>query len=383
MNSKKEIKIVFTGGGTGGHIFPLIAVIEEIKNLLRNNEKLKFWYIGPKNKYFIPLLSEQGIKIKIIFSGKWRRYWEIKAFFQNILDIFKFLIGFFQSLFLLHSIKPDLIFSKGGYGSLPVVIAGFFKKIPIFLHESDITCGFSNKILAKFSKKIFISFHETKGLPKEKLIFTGNPIRKVLLKGAEEKKEFSLNLTEEKPILLVLGGSQGAQRINELIFQILPEILNEFEIIHQVGIENFKKFKERISLKLKNSFLKRYYHPIGFLNVKELGFCYSKADLIINRAGSGSIFEISAFGKPSILIPLPESAQNHQLENARYYEKRGACVVLEEKEITTPFILLKKIRELKNDPERLKEMSKKAKEFSQIEAGKKIAEIILKELKIW
>ena len=371
------MKILFTGGGTGGHIFPIIAVIRELRKA-----KVDLFYIGPKDEISQTFLSKEGVRIKTISAGKLRRYFDLRAFFQNIIDVFKFPIGFLQAFFQIFFLKPDLIFSKGGYGSLAPSLAGFLLKKPIFLHESDVISGRANRLVAKFSLKIFVSFPETEGLPADKIIPAGNPIRRELLAGSKERAKEIFNLTREKPIILIFGGSQGAQRINNLIFQILPEILMEFELIHQLGTQNFKKFKNSAELKLSNfPKLKKYYHPFPFLDEEELRAAYCVCDLILSRAGSGSIFEISAMGKPSILIPLPESAQNHQLKNAITYAKNGACLVLPEKDLT-PLILLEKLKKLMAQPQELRKMEKSAKEFARPEAGKLIAQSILKELKM-
>lgn len=374
------MKILFTGGGTGGHIFPIIAVIRELKKLTK--EKVDLFYIGPKDEISQIFLSKEEVKIKTISAGKLRRYFDLRAFFQNIIDIFKFPIGFVQAFFQIFFLAPDLIFSKGGYGSISPTLAGFLLKKPIFLHESDIISGRANRLMAKFSLKIFISFPKTESLPADKIIPAGNPIRSELLAGSKEKAKEIFNLTGEKPIILIFGGSQGAQRINNLIFQILPEILMEFELIHQLGSQNFKEFKNSAELKLSNfPEIKKYYHSFPFLDEEELRAAYCVCDLILSRAGSGSIFEISAIGKPSILIPLPESAQNHQLKNAQSYAKNGACLVLQEKNLT-PLILLEKLKKLMAEAQELRKMEKSAKEFARPEAGKLIAESILKELKM-
>ncbi len=371
-------KILFTGGGTGGHLFPILEIARKLKEF--SKEEIEFFYLGPKDKFSQKILLPEGIKVKTILAGKIRRYWDAKAIFQNILDFFKFWIGFFQSLFYLSFLKPNLIFSKGGYGSLPCVLAASILKIPIFLHESDIVAGLSSKILAKFSQKIFVSFEQTKGLPKEKSIFVGNPIRTKFL-NLNPKKAFEVfNLEGKKPVLFVIGGSQGSERINNLIFQNLKEILKEFEVIHQLGKENFKKWEEKILKKLEGfNHLKNSYHFFGFLKEEKLALAYKISDLVLSRAGSGTIFEILAFGKPAILIPLPESAQNHQLENAKYFSKVGAFVFLEEKKLNGK-ILLETLKRLKNNPEKLKRMSEISKKFAKIKAGEEIAKFILKEI---
>lgn len=373
------MKILFTGGGTGGHIFPIIAIVREIDRLKK--EEVNFFYIGPKDKISQNLLSKEGIKVKTILAGKLRRYFDLKAVSQNIFDIFlKFPIGFFQSFFYIFFLAPDLIFSKGGYGSLPVTLAGFLLRTPIFLHESDITPGLANRVSAKFSSEIFISFtvKETEHFPVNKIISVGNPIRRELLTGSREMAKKNFNLTGEKPIILVFGGSQGAQRLNNLILQILPEILTEFELLHQAGTRNFKDVENSANLRLTNyEELKKYEHLFPFLEEEDLKHAYSACDLLISRAGSGSIFEISAVGKPSILIPLLESAQDHQIKNAYAYAKNGACIVIEEANLTPPLFFLEKLKYLMSQTKELEKMQRAAKEFSRPEAAIVIAKYIL------
>lgn len=372
------MKILFTGGGTGGHIFPIIAIVRELKKTLPEKE-LNLYYIGPKDDFAFMLFSQEGVKTKRILAGKIRRYLGIKSFFLNILDIFKTLIGIFQAFFYIFFLNPDLIFSKGGYGSLPSVIAGTLLRVPIFLHESDIVPGLANKIVGKFAIEIFASFERTEFFPLSKMIVVGNPIRKELLNGSKERAKEIFGIQGEKKVILILGGSQGAERINNVILNILPELLKNFELLHQTGEKNFKNVKKEAEIILPDE-LKKFYHPVPFLKENELREAYAISDLIISRAGSGAIFEIAAVGKPSILIPLPESAQNHQLKNAYAFAKNGACIVLEEANFT-PHFFLEKIKNLFENPSVLEKMKESAKKFSKPEAGKIIASYLIEYLK--
>jgi len=373
------MKILFTGGGTAGHVFPIIAITKEIKKI--SEENFQFFYIGPKDEFSENLLSREGIIVKTILTGKIRRYFGFVSFLQNLIDIFiKFPIGFLQSLFYIFIISPDLVFSKGGYGSVAVVFAGWLFFIPIFLHESDIIPGLANRLGSKLALEIFVSFpiEKTKYFPLQKMIFIGNPIRKEILEGQKEKAEKLFNLSGEKPIILILGGSQGSQRINDVLLVILPKLLEEFELIHQTGQKNFQEIEAEVKVIL-NEKLRRYYHPFPFLDEEELKQAYCAADLICGRAGAGTIFEIAAAGKPSILIPLPESAQNHQLENAYYYADKKACLVIEEINLT-PHFFLERIRYLLSQPQKLKTMIQSAKFFAKPQAAKIIAEYIVNYL---
>jgi len=335
------MKVVFTGGGTGGHVFPIIAVVREMKK--RGPSNTEFIYVGPKDEYSRGALPKEGIRPYYIFSGKLRRYFSIPDIFLNIADIFfKIPVGIIQSLSLVFFIAPDLIFSKGGYGSIPVVVAGWLLGVPVFLHESDIVPGLANKLLSKFSSEIFVSFpvKETEYFPLKKMIQVGNPIREELLNGDAEKAKEIFKLKKENPVILILGGSQGSQRINELIMEILPDLLSKFEIIHQTGVKDFPRIQREV-LALVPEPIRKNYRPFAFLPEEQLKQAYSLSDCVISRAGSGTIFEIAALKKPSVLIPLPESAQNHQVKNAYAYARYNACLVLEEGNLSPHFFLEK------------------------------------------
>jgi len=374
------MKILFTGGGTAGHIFPIIAIVREIKRI-DHPEGFQFFYLGPKDAFSEILLSQEGIKVKTILAGKIRRYLGLKSIFQNLFDIiFKIPIGILQAFWHIFFLAPDLIFSKGGFGSLPTGISGWILQVPIFLHESDISPGLVNRFLSRLSLEIFVSFpvEKTGYFSVKKMVSVGNPIRKEILEGEKEKAKDFFELNEEKPVILILGGSQGAQRINDILLQILPEILTNFETLHQCGAKNFKEVKAEANVMIGED-LKKYYHLFPFLGEEELKQAYAIADLIVSRAGSGSIFEIAACQKPSILIPLPEAAQDHQVKNAYAYAQTGACLVIEEVNLT-PHFFLERIKYLLSQPEKLKKMEKAAREFSRPRAAKIIAEYIVEYL---
>jgi UDP-N-acetylglucosamine--N-acetylmuramyl-(pentapeptide) pyrophosphoryl-undecaprenol N-acetylglucosamine transferase len=373
------MKILFTGGGTGGHIFPLVAILKEIKKI-SSKEPIDFYYIGPKDN-FQNYLFREGVKIKNINTGKVRRYLGAKAFFQNLIDVlFRIPFGIFQAFWHIFSLNPDLIFSKGGFGSVPAVIAGWILRVPIFLQESDISAGAANKFLSKFSVEIFTAFpaDKTTGIPAKKMISTGNPIRTKLLEADKEEAKKALKLAGEKPVILILGGSQGAQRINDKILEVLPEFLKDFEIIHQCGSKNFNQIKNEIKAILPKE-LQKYYHLYPFLDDKNLANAYATADAVISRAGAGAIFEIAALGLPSILIPLPESARKHQFKNAYCYAETGSCILIEETNFM-PHFFLGKIKNLFANPKKIKEMSYEAKNFSRPKAAQVIAEYIIEYL---
>jgi len=369
------MKIVFAGGGTGGHILPIIAVCREIRRIYSNKD-LEFFYIGPKDEFGEIFLSHEGIKIKHVLSGKIRRYSGWKTYLRNIVDIlFKIPVGILQSFFIVLFLNPDLLFSKGGYGSIPGVISSWLLGVPIFLHESDVVPGMSNRFLSKFAVMIFVSFPRTEYFPPRKMIMTGNPIRREILEGLKGEAKKLFKIDSDKPVVLILGGSQGAQRVNDEILEDLADMLETFEVIHQCGEKNYRQVKSE-SKSIITEELEKSYHLYPILKEELIKQAYSVCDIIISRAGSGSIFEIAASGKPSILIPLPESAQNHQVKNAYIYAENGATIVMEEINFTSHFFV-QKLKFLFMHHDELAKMRKAALEFAKPEAAKTIAQYFI------
>lgn len=369
------MRILFTGGGTGGHLFPIVAVHRSLKvKAQKKGIELQAFFLGP-NHFSPQVLEPEGIKCFHLITGKLRRYFS----WRHIIDLPKVLIGFIQALWCLWRIMPDCVWAKGGYGTFGPVIASFFYGIPIIIHESDSIPGLTNRLLSFFAKRVGVSFQEAFSyFPQEKTALVGNPIRKELLTGNIREAQELFGLQGKRPVLLILGGSQGAQKINTLIAESLPKLLSKYEIIHQCGSQNLKTFRET----LKNVYNiniedQPYYHLKGFLNEKEESQAYAVADLVISRAGSGTIFEIAACGKPCILIPLPKAASDHQHKNAFEYARSGAAVVLEQANLT-PHLLEAEIRHILETPGLAQKMSKAALNFAQPEAANIIAEEILK-----
>jgi UDP-N-acetylglucosamine--N-acetylmuramyl-(pentapeptide) pyrophosphoryl-undecaprenol N-acetylglucosamine transferase len=368
------MKILFTGGGTGGHIFPIISIVRETRRIYPKKD-LEFYYLGPKDDFSLIMLAEEDFIIKTIISGKLRRYFS----WQNFVDIlFKIPFGTIQSFFYLLAIKPDLVFSKGGSGSIAVTVSARILRIPVFIHESDVVPGLSNQKTAKWAKKIFISFPKTEYFDPEKTTLIGNPIRKEILDGDKNKAAELFNLTLSKPIFLVIGGSQGAQVINDFVLRVLNDLVKDYEIIHVTGRENVKETQGEAQVVMDKD-LDRYYHPIGFLDEEKIKHAYKAADIIISRSGSGSIFEIAAVGKPSILVPLPSAAGNHQSKNAYAYAETGAAEVLEQENLT-PNFFMDKIQLLFLHPELLEKMKESALAFAKPLAARAIAREILEFL---
>lgn len=396
----RTIRLVITGGGSGGHTFPLIAVAREFKKIAQEKNFLyEIIYIGP-NDFTLPyILKEEGITIKTIITGKINRQGDssrrLSGFINFFVNLFKILGGIFQSLYYVFILMPDAIFSKGGYGAFPVIFWGIIFFIPTYTHESDAVPGLVNHLVGRFCRKIFISFDYTKKyFPLNKSLLTGNPIRSDLFLGEGESynvqniKEL-LKLSPDKPVITVIGGSQGSSHINDFILDILPRIINEVEIIHQTGKNNYQKVVREATVVfqeiIRNKEFEKYYHPVPFFeetktpNISSLKDIYLISDLIIARAGSGLIFEIAASKKPSILIPLPWASRGHQKRNAYEYAKNGAAIVVEENNLKTN-IFSDLILQVLFDEEKKKTMSSAAFQFAKLNAAQDIAKEIVKQL---
>jgi len=348
------MKIVLTGGGTGGHVIPNIAIIDYLKV---NYPKAELVYIGSKKGMEKGLIAEKNCKFYAVETGKLRRYFS----WENFIDLIRIPAGLIQSLFIIKKFKPQVIFAKGGYVSFPVVIAGFILRIPIILHESDLVPGMANKLLSKFADKICISYKESLNYfkNKDKIILTGNPVRIEITKG---KKEVGYKLThfnKEKPILLVMGGSSGAAFINGIIEKNKQELLKKYQIIHICG-----KGKE-IEIKNKN------YLSFQYVN-EELKDLYAISDLIISRAGANSLAEIAILNKSAIIIPLSRKAsRGDQIFNAESFVKNHHAELLLEEDYSDEKVLTLIDKLIKN---KTKESEGKS---SYDLATKQISEIIL------
>jgi len=363
------MKIVFTGGGTGGHIYPIVAIAREIKKIDKN---VSLFYISPKTDFGLDDLRKTGVKIKTIRAGKIRNHLTLKNILQNIADIvFNIPAGIISSFFLLKNIKPDLIFSKGGFGSFPVLCANRLFKYPLYIHESDSVPGKVTKMFQKDAKRIFTSFP---GIPGT---IVGAPIRKEMLDAVKQKGREIFDLTQEKPVVLILGGSQGAEKINDLVLGAIKQLLDDFELIHQCGKKNFKSTELVYKTIIEDDSLDKYYHLHDYLDEHQIKHAMAAADIIVSRAGAQTIFEIAAMGKPSILIPLPKSAQDHQAKNAYLYGQTGAANVMEPKN-PTPHMLYSRLVQIFSKPETLKQMQAAALKFARPKAGEEIAHILVK-----
>ncbi|WP_407270569.1 undecaprenyldiphospho-muramoylpentapeptide beta-N-acetylglucosaminyltransferase [Radiobacillus sp. PE A8.2] len=322
-------RILFTGGGTAGHVIVNLAIIPVFQQ-----EGWEIDYIGSKNGIEKELISQlDGVTYHPISTGKLRRYLSI----ENMKDPFKVIKGTLQAFRILGKRKPSVVFSKGGFVSVPVLVAAWLRRIPAVIHESDITPGLANKIAIPLAKKVLTTFPETmQYVPEEKSEWAGAVVRNQLFRGSKQK---GLDITKlkpnDKPVLLIMGGSGGAQRINQAVREQLPNLLKEFQIIHLCGKGNVDE-----SLRVEG------YAQFDYVN-QELSDIFAATDFVLSRAGSNAIFEFLALKKPMLLIPLPlSSSRGDQILNAKSFKKQGYANMLEEEQLTGDR-LLEELKQLK------------------------------------
>lgn len=367
------MKILFTGGGSGGHFYPIIAIIEEVNQLAKENRLigLELFYMS-NSPYNEGLLFEHNVTFKRNTAGKMRIYFSL----MNFIDLFKTGWGVIVSLWTIFSIYPDVIFGKGGYASFPALLAGKLLRIPVIIHESDSVPGRVNAWAGKFASKIAISYPESaKFFPEGKTAYTGNPIRKDIMTALSQGAHEYLNLDPNIPTILVIGGSQGAQLINDTLIDALPRLVEKYQIIHQTGKINLEIVKNTADVVLLTNPHKDRYKPFDYLNNLALRMAAGAASLVISRAGS-SLFEIASWEKPSIVIPITKSNGDHQRMNAYAYARTGAAVVLEEGNLSGN-ILSAEVDRLISSPETCAKMSAATKASQHPDAARKIATEIL------
>lgn len=320
-------KILLTGGGTAGHVTPNIALIPELQK-----RGYSLYYIGSKNGIEKKLIEDCGIPYYGISSGKLRRYFDVK----NFTDPARIIKGYLEAKSIIKKIKPDIVFSKGGFVTVPVVLAADKKGVPCVIHESDMSPGLANKICIPHAKKVCTNFPEAaESIKGDKAIITGTPIRKELFAGNKIAGLDYCGFTANKPVLLVVGGSLGAASLNTAVRAALPQLLTSYQVIHLCGAG-------KLEPKLDNT---EGYVQYEYVK-SQLSNMLAAADIVVSRAGANAICELLALKKPNILIPLPESvSRGDQVLNARSFEKQGYSVVLDEDNLTT-YSLLTTVDEL-------------------------------------
>ncbi len=350
--------ILLTGGGTIGHVAPVLTVADELRRLARaERADLRLIYVGRRQGVEQPLVERAGIEYHGISAGKLRRYVDL----QNLVDPLRVMLGFFEALGLLVRFRPDVVFAKGGYVSLPVVVAASLLRIPIVAHETDSILGLANRWAARVATTLCVAFpverYRHQGI-RSPLVYTGNPVR---------REFFSIHhRTRSQPpyTLVVFGGSQGARSINRSLEALINEPLPNCSIIHLTGRIHFDEFAARAST---------WYHPIDYTD--HLADLLDQADLVIARSG-GSIFELAAAGRPTILVPLSSSANQHQQANARYFAERQAAVVLPESELTPPS-LRTVVASLLAQPATRRALAQRIAALAVPDAARRVAQVVL------
>ncbi len=353
--------IAITGGGTGGHVFPALAVAEEIARLWQG----PLVWIGGRKGIERALVEKAGIPFRGVPAGKLRRY----ASLRNVTDLFKILAGVIASVAVMRRERPALLFSKGGFVSVPPVIAASLCGIPCFTHESDYDPGLATRINLRFCETVFVSFKQTVDfLPeayRRKALVSGNPVRGAMLRGNPREGRRFAGADADAPLVLVLGGSQGSTAVNRLVESALPGLLRVCVVVHQMGEKDFKPSRQ-----------KGYLSAAFFQD--ELAHLMAAADIVVSRSGANSLAEIAVLGKPSILIPLPKGGMSRgdQIRNAELFRKEGAAVVLPQESASGPG-LLRIVTELLGDRARLREMGNRARALSTQGSAEMIARRLL------
>jgi len=363
----KQHTIVFTGGGTGGHVFPGIAVAEKLV-LETTKSNLSIVWIGSNSGMEKDILGRYKIPFISIPAGKLRRYFSI----LNFIDIFKIIGGFISSLFILKKLKADILFSKGGFVTVPPVLAAKLLKIPVISHESDLDPGLATRINGIFSHKMLFAYKETlenwnKKFDDQELFLSGNPVRNEIFKGSRERGRALFKIPVNKKVVLVLGGSQGAREINNLIKEILDELTESFFVIYQMGELSYKKSD-------KKNYITASLFKDNFPDI------LSAADLVVSRAGAGTLWENGVRGKPAILIPLGSgSSRGDQIKNADYFESHGASIVLKGENLNSSRLLVE-INKLLGTKSVLNELEKNVKLLCNADSAETIVNIIKQEI---
>lgn len=354
-------KIILTGGGTAGSVMPLLAIADRL-----DREDYEFLWIGTKNGPEKEMVKRENIRFLSIASGKLRRYLSLK----NLIDIFRIVIAFVQSFFILIENKPDLIISAGSYVSVPLVCAARLMGKPIIIHQMDVRPGLSNKIMAPLASVVTVTFEKSMADYNKKAVWIGNPVRKGISDfrmSAREARQ-KLGLREKRPVVFIVGGGTGAMFINQLVWESLSELTKFCQLFHITGKNKQQKFKFVNEEHL-------YYHAQEFINVDGVIKAYAASSIVVSRCGMGALTELSFLGKPSILIPMPDS---HQEDNAVVFSEQQAAIVLRQKEISKE-IFVNNIKSLLNDVSLRLKLAINIKKVIRTDTGAKIS-LLIKDL---
>ncbi len=371
------MRIVLVGGGTGGHFYPLIAVAEAIEDLCEERTLVEpeLYYIGPP-AFDPPTLLEHDIAYKAGTAGKMRRWGSA----VNIFDALKTVVGIIRAIPQMFTLYPDVIFSTGGYAAFPALVAARILRIPVIIYDADSKPGRVSTWSSTFARAIAVAHPDAAAqFParvRDKIARVGHPIRKEIAGVAHEGGFEFLQLDQSAPVVLIVGGSQGARVINETVLDALSDLVTRYNVVHQTGTAHIEEVKGIASVALKDSPYASRYRPFGLLNTLALRMAAGSANIVVARAGSGTIFEIASWGLPAILIPIPQHVAHDQTENAFSYARSGAASVIEQRNLT-PHLLSAEIDRIMSDSALREKMSAAGKSFAQPDAAKKIARMLV------
>ena len=368
-NEQRQLKILVTGGGTGGHLFPAIALMEELKS--RSNEKIiiDFLFIGTERGLESSVLSNLDYPFRKIWIRGFQRGFSGSDLFVNLLFPIRLIVSLFQSFFIIKRFKPDLAIGTGGYTSGPPLKIAALLRIPVFLHEQNVFPGKTTRMLSKQAKRVYSSFEDTKEYIKDIICF-GTPLRRSLTSFSKEQGIWFFELSDNLPTIFIFGGSQGSRAINNYWKTHLGDFTAKLkcQFIWQTGQNDYEHIKHLFA-ENPNVHITPFVH--------EMGIAYSVADIIISRAGALTLAELCLYAKPSILIPLPTAAGNHQEINAKIMEREGASIVVLQKNLKSELLEIS-LQTLMENKSKLTQMSKNAKRLARLDSAKLIVDDILK-----
>ena len=368
-----------SGGGSGGHILPILATLDELRKL---DPELDILYIGQAGSMESSVAAAHGLNFEAIRAGKLRRYadvstlrsmTDVKTISLNVRDMGRLALGYRKSLSILRKFKPDIVFCKGGYVSLPVGLAAATLKIPYVVHESDLRAGLSNRTLAKWATKVAVGFpvKNYHDLPKELLVYTGSPIRSELLQLDAKKAKKHFGLTTDKPVVLVTGGGLGSQSLNDVVTTALPKLLQDYQIMHITGEKDIEHVRFRLRAFSKKEL--EGYHIFSFLR-EDMPKALVAADVVVTRAGATTLAEVAVLAKPTLVIPHPSLTD--QAINAKTFVRAGAVRNVPQTGLT-PAILLRELHRITDSPKEQALLSKSISEFAKADAAHELAKLLV------
>ena len=362
------MRILLAGESTAGNLAPIISVYETLRAKTREeniHETVEFMLISTESDFLRTFVGDTDINFQILNPEQENKKTSLFTSISNFTRIMRNVFNY----------MPDVIFLKGGFVSLPVAIVGKIFWIPIIMHESDTAPSSIDKFISHFAKRIAISFDLTREFyPAKKVFFSGNPVSVSMAMADYEESKQKLSIDGDKPVIFIMGGSQGAHEINELVVEILPELLEKYEIIHQCGLGDYELIQAHIQ-KLNIPLLEDY-HLFPFMK-QSLANAYAVCDLVVSRAGANTVAEIMLVGKPSILLPMPDSESDNQNRNAFFYSEAGAAAILNEKNLK-PHLFLDAVHNIFKDKLKMMEMMRAARQLAHPEAADVVADEILK-----